>query len=149
MRLALEQARQAAREGEVPIGAVVALEGRVIGRGRNLTRRLQDATAHAEALALREAARFQGHWYFDRAALYVTIEPCAMCAGMLLLSRLGRLVFGAREPKFGCCGSLYHLPADPRFNHRVEVTEGVLAEECAALMREFFQGLREGRGGGG
>lgn len=142
MRLALEQAAMAFTHDEVPIGAVLVRDGAVIGRGHNLTRRLQDATAHAETMALREAAARMGHWYFERSTLYVTVEPCAMCAGMLVLGRVQRLVYAVREPKFGCCGSLYDLVRDPRFNHRIEVTEGVLAAESSVLLKRFFRTLR-------
>ncbi len=143
MHLALEQAARAAAQDEVPIGAVLVRDGQVIGRGYNLTRRLQDATAHAEALTLRQAAESMGHWYFDSCTLYVTVEPCVMCAGMLVLGRMGRLVYGAREPKFGCCGSLYDLVRDRRFNHRVEVVEGVLAAESEKMLKAFFRELRQ------
>lgn len=142
MRLALEQAHLAAVHDEVPIGAVIVRDSRIIGRGYNLTRRLQDATAHAETLALRQAAQSLGHWYFNDCTLYVTVEPCVMCAGMLILGHLARLVYGAREPKFGCCGSLYDLVRDPRFNHRVEVTSGVLAGESEQRLKSFFHKLR-------
>ena len=143
MRQALAQAEQAYRHDEVPVGAVVVLEGRVIGRGHNLTRRLQDVSAHAEFLAMREAAGWLGHWYFDKCTLYVTVEPCMMCAGVLVLGRMARLVYGAAEPKFGSCGSIFNLVEEQRFNHRLSVTRGVLAEECAALMQKFFSGLRD------
>ena len=142
MRLALEQACCAASHDEVPIGAVIVYDNRVIGWGYNLTRRLQDATAHAETVALRQAAQRLGHWYFNECTLYVTVEPCVMCAGMMILGHLARLVYGAREPKFGCCGSLYDLVRDPRFNHRVEVTSGVLAVESEQLLKAFFRKLR-------
>jgi len=143
MREALVLASQAAAQGEVPIGAVVVYENRIIGRGYNVTRRLQDATAHAEIMALREAADWLGNWYFQDCTLYVTVEPCVMCAGAVILGRLGRLVYGTTEPKFGACGSLYNLVEDSRFNHRVAVNRGVLEKECAEMMREFFRSLRE------
>jgi len=142
MRLALDQARLAAVQDEVPVGAVMVLDGRVIGSGYNLTRRLQDATAHAEMLALRRAAEYLGHWYFERCTLYVTVEPCIMCASALVLARVERLVFGAAEPKFGGCGSIFDIVREKRLNHRLEVTGGVLEIECSELMREFFRGLR-------
>jgi tRNA(adenine34) deaminase len=145
MRQALACAETAGCQGEVPVGAVLVREDRIIGTGYNLTRRLQDATAHAEMMALREAARSLGHWYFDTCTLYVTVEPCVMCSGAILLGRLGRLVYGTAEPKFGCCGSLYDLVEDPRFNHRLTVTRGVLAEECSAVMKKFFRDLRSGQ----
>ena len=142
MRLALDQARLAAVHGEVPAGAVMVRDSEVIGTGYNLTRRLQDATAHAEMLAMRRAAERLGHWYFERGTLYVTLEPCIMCAGALVLARLERLVFGATEPKFGGCGSIFNIVRERRLNHKVEVTGGVLEDECAGLMREFFRDIR-------
>jgi len=144
MREALALAEMASRHGEVPVGAVVVSRGEIIGRGYNLTRRLQDATAHAESLALRRAAETIGHWYFQDCTLYVTVEPCVMCAGTLILGRVGRLVYGAAEPKFGACGSLCNLVADTRFNHRLTVSAGLLAEESAALLQKFFRRLRNG-----
>ena len=142
MRLALDQARLAAVHGEVPVGAVMVRDSEVIGTGCNLTRRLQDATAHAEMLAMRRAAERLGYWYFERCTLYVTLEPCIMCAGALVLARLERLVFGATEPKFGGCGSIFNIVRERRLNHKVEVTGGVLEDECAGLMREFFRDIR-------
>jgi len=142
MRLALDQARLAAVLGEVPAGAVMVRDSEVIGTGYNLTRRLQDATAHAEMLAMRRAAERLGYWYFERCTLYVTLEPCIMCAGALVLARLERLVFGATEPKFGGCGSIFNIVRERRLNHKVEVTGGVLEDECAGLMREFFRDIR-------
>lgn len=143
MRQALARAKQAFRHDEVPVGAVVVFDNRVIGRGHNLTRRLQDASAHAEFLAMREAAGWLGHWYFDKCTLYVTVEPCVMCAGALILGRMGRLVYGTAEPKFGACGSVCNLVENRRFNHHLAVTRGVLADECAALMQRFFTRLRD------
>jgi len=143
MRQALAQAQQAFRHDEVPVGAVVVLDNRVIGRGYNLTRRLQDASAHAEFLAMRQAAGWLGHWYFDKCTVYVTVEPCVMCTGAMILGRMARLVYGAAEPKFGACGSICNLVEEQRFNHRIQITRGVLEEECAALMKEFFGGLRD------
>jgi len=145
---ALELARQAAALGEVPVGAaVVGPEGRVLGRGHNRREIDQDPLAHAEILALREAARTSGSWRLEGATLYVTLEPCAMCAGAIVLSRVARLVFGAMDPKAGFCGSLGDLVRDPRLNHRPEVTPGVRAAESAALLRGFFAGLRRERDG--
>jgi tRNA(adenine34) deaminase len=142
MRLALEQARLAAAHEEVPVGAVIVRDSEVIGTGYNLTRRLQDATAHAEMVAMREAAQSLGHWYFERCTLYVTIEPCIMCAGALVLSKVERLVYGASEPKFGGCGSILDIVREKRLNHRVQVTGGVLEKECTGLMKSFFNNLR-------
>jgi tRNA(adenine34) deaminase len=142
MSLALEQARLAAAHGEIPIGAVVEHNGRVIGKGHNLTRRLQDAMLHAEIVAMRRAAESLGNWYMNECTLYVTVEPCTQCAGTILLARLGRLVYGASEPKFGACGGVNNLLDNPSLNHRVTVTRGILEFECADTMKTFFQELR-------
>jgi tRNA(adenine34) deaminase len=142
MREALELARQAGSAGEVPVGAVVVCGGRVVGRGRNRREEAGDPLAHAEMVALGEAARSRPGWRLDGCTIYVTLEPCAMCAGALVNSRVDRLVFGARDPKAGFCGSLGDIVRDPRLNHRLEVREGVLAEESAALLQEFFGRLR-------
>ncbi len=142
MRRALELAGEAAEHGEVPVGAVVVLDGRVAGEGRNRMRDDVDPTAHAEMAALRAAARATGHWWLPDATLYVTLEPCAMCAGAMILARIRRLAYGAPDPKTGMAGSLANLVQDPRLNHRVELTGGVLAEESAALLRSFFRDRR-------
>lgn len=142
MQAALEEARRAEADGEVPVGAVVVHEGRIIARGRNRTETLPDPTAHAEVLALREAAARLGSWRLPGCSLYVTLEPCAMCAGALVLSRIDQLVYGADDPKAGMCGSLGNVVQDPRLNHRVEVERGVLAEECGDLLRAFFRRRR-------
>ncbi len=139
---ALAEARKALEQGEVPIGAVIVREDKIIARGHNLKERLKDATAHAEILAIRAAGVVLGSWRLLDCTLYVTIEPCPMCAGAMLQARLSRLVFGARDEKGGAVGSLYNLAQDKRFNHYLEVLEGVRAEESAALMREFFQARR-------
>ncbi len=152
MREALAEAKAAAALGEVPVGAViVALDGTRLGRGGNRRESEQDPSAHAELIAIREAARTLGSWRLEGATIYVTLEPCAMCAGALVLARVARLVFGAADPKAGYCGSLGDLVRDPRLNHRLEVAGGVLAEECGALLRDFFAGLRrrDGPAGGG
>jgi len=143
MAEALAEARLAAAEGEVPIGAVVVCEGRIVGRGRNARERLRDPTAHAEILALQEAARTLGRWRLTGAAIYATLEPCPMCAGALVNARIDRLVYAVPDPKAGAAGTLFDLPRDPRLNHRVEVTSGVLAEECGALLKEFFRARRK------
>ncbi len=143
MRAALGLAREAGELGEVPVGAVVVSPaGEVVGRGGNRRETAGDPTAHAEMLALREAARRQGSWRLVGCTLYVTLEPCAMCAGAIVLARIPRLVYAARDPKAGFCGSLGDLVRDPRLNHRVGVAEGVLGEESGALLRSFFAGLR-------
>ncbi len=139
MRRALVLAREASRLGEVPVGAVVVSQGRVISEAFNLRETLHDPTAHAERLVLALAGQALGRWRLDGCTLYVTLEPCPMCAGAIGLSRIDRLVYGASDPKAGACRSLYRLIDDPRLNHRVVQTTGVLAEECGALLSEFFK----------
>lgn len=142
MFLALEVAREALLSEDVPVGAIVVRDGQVIGRGCNQREKLQDPTAHAEILALRTAAAVLGQWRLEACTVYVTLEPCAMCAGALVLARVERLVYGAADEKAGACRSLYQIPQDPRLNHRLEVIGGVLAEPCAELLREFFRRRR-------
>lgn len=142
MRLALDQARAATEHGDVPIGAVVVSGGEVIAAGRNERELLQDPTAHAEVLALRRAAAAQGSWRVLDATLYVTLEPCSMCAGAIVLSRIPRVVYGASDPKAGACGSVLDVTGEPRFNHRPEVEGGVLEDECGQLLRDFFAARR-------
>jgi tRNA(adenine34) deaminase len=146
MRIALDEARAASAAGEVPVGAVVVGgDGRPLARAGNRRETEHDPLAHAELLALRAAARSAGGWRLEGATLYVTLEPCAMCAGAIVLARVARLVYGAADPKAGFCGSLGDLVRDPRLNHRAAVVSGVLAEECGELLRAFFVGLRERR----
>ncbi len=142
MRLALEQARAAAGHGDTPVGAVVVREGRVIAAARNERELRHDPTAHAEVLALRAAAERLGGWRVPDSTLYVTLEPCAMCAGAIVLARVPRVVFAAADPKAGAAGSVLDVLGEPRLNHRPEVVGGVLAEEAAALLRDFFAGRR-------
>jgi tRNA(adenine34) deaminase len=142
MEQALAEARRAESIGEVPIGALIVREGRVVGRGCNRREIDGDPLGHAEILAIRAAAREVGGWRLTGCTLYVTLEPCAMCAGALVASRVDRLVFGAADPKAGYCGSLGNLVQDVRLNHRLEVVDGVLAEECGELLRRFFARLR-------
>lgn len=142
MEEALREARRAAAEGEVPVGAVVVKDGKALGRGRNQRERLRDPTAHAEMIAITQAAEAVGSWRLDGATIYVTLEPCPMCAGALVNARMGRLVYGADDPKAGACGSLFDLPNDRRLNHRLPVTRGVRAAECGALLTEFFRARR-------
>ena len=142
LEAALAEARAAAEEGEVPIGAVVVFGNRIIGRGHNRVEATQDPTAHAEILAIGAASQTVQSWRLDDATLYVTLEPCHMCAGAIVLARLGRLVYGARDPKAGACGSLAMVPQDNRLNHRVEVVPGVAADECADLLGRFFRNRR-------
>ena len=138
MRAALEQARDALNHDDVPIGAVVLHEGKVIAARHNERENYQDPTAHAEVLALRDAAEHLGRWRLDDCTLVVTLEPCVMCAGALVNSRISHLVFGAADPKGGATGSLYNVSADPRLNHNFTVTHGLLATECAQLLTDFF-----------
>jgi len=142
MEIALDEARAAAAEGEVPVGAVVVRAARIVARAHNRREATGDAFAHAEMLALEEASRATSGWRLDGCTLYVTLEPCAMCAGALVQSRVDCLVYGAADPKAGFCGSLGDLVRDPRLNHRLEVRSGVLAAESSALLRAFFADLR-------
>jgi tRNA(adenine34) deaminase len=142
MRHALAEAERADQEDEVPVGAVVVWDGRIIGRGHNRIEGLQDPTAHAEILAIGAAAASLKSWRLEGASIYVTVEPCAMCAGALVLSRMQRLVFGARDPKAGACGSVLNIVQNSRLNHRLEVTEGVLAEEATQRLQTFFRRRR-------
>ncbi len=144
MSLALEEARAALDHGDVPVGAVVLNDGEVISRRHNERELLGDPTAHAEILAIRDAAAALGSWRLGaQTTLVVTLEPCAMCAGALLAARVGRLVFGAPDPKAGACGSVLSILNHPQLNHRVEVTSGLLAEECGALLTNFFRSRRD------
>ena len=138
MRLALEEARSAAAGGDVPVGAVIVRGDEILARAGNAREREQDPTAHAEILALRQASGAIGSWHLEGCAMVVTLEPCAMCAGAIVLARLDRLVFGASDPKAGFAGSLGDLVRDGRLNHEVDVTVGVLAEECGEILRAFF-----------
>jgi tRNA(adenine34) deaminase len=142
MRVALDEARRATEHEDVPVGAVAVLDGSVIARTHNRREIDGDPTAHAELLAIREASRVIGHWRLEGVTLYCTLEPCAMCAGAMVLARLPRLVYGTHDPKAGAGGSVFDLLNHPRLNHRVEVTGGVLAEEAAALLVAFFARLR-------
>ena len=146
MERALARAREAALAGEVPVGAVVVSPSGEAFEERNRTRELSDPTAHAEALAIRRAAAHLGDWRLEGHTLYVTLEPCAMCAGAIVLSRVDRVVFGALDPKAGMCGSLGNLVQDPRLNHRVELVSGVAADEASSLLKAFFA-ERRGRNG--
>jgi len=144
MRLALDEARSSIEAGDVPVGAVIARGGEVLAAAGNARERLGDPTAHAEMLVLRDAARRTGSWRLEGCTLVVTLEPCAMCAGAIVLARVDRVVFGAADPKAGFAGSLGDLLRDPRLNHRVELTSGVLADECGESLRDFFRGRRQG-----
>ena len=142
MGLALDLAREAGAAGEVPVGALVVMDGEVIGRGFNQPIGRHDPTAHAEVMALRDAAARLGNYRLPGCTLYVTLEPCAMCAGAILHARIGRVVFGARDPKTGAAGSVTDLFAEPRLNHHTELAGGVLAEECGYLLSSFFAARR-------
>jgi tRNA(adenine34) deaminase len=145
MGLALAEARSAREHGDVPVGAVALVAGEVVAADHNRREQLGDPTAHAELLVLRAAASVVGGWRLGDVTLVVTLEPCPMCAGALVAARVGRLVFGAADPRAGACGSLYNLCSDPRLNHDVPITHGVRAGECAALLSEFFAGRRTAR----
>jgi tRNA(adenine34) deaminase len=143
MRTALREAARAARKEEVPVGAVVVLDGRVIARAHNKPIQTHDPAAHAEILALRRAGRKLGNYRLNECSLYVTIEPCAMCAGAIVHARVKRLVYGAADPKSGACGSALKILNHPKLNHRVEMSKGVLKEECGAILIAFFQRRRK------
>ena len=142
MRAAIDEARLAEGKGEVPVGAVIVHDDEIIGRGHNLRELSQDPTTHAEMIAIREAAEALGSWRLIDTALYVTLEPCPMCAGALVNARVPRVVWGANDPKAGATETLYTIGSDPRLNHRFECVPGVLADECSALLRSFFAAIR-------
>jgi tRNA(adenine34) deaminase len=149
MEEAIAEAELAAAHDDVPIGAVVVRDGEVLARAHNRREVDGDPTAHAEILALRTASQARGSWRLEGCTLYVTLEPCTMCAGALVLARLDRVVFGADDPKAGAVGAIYDIPRDPRLNHRVEVVRGVEADRCGALLRRFFAARRRPRGAAG
>ncbi len=142
MKLALDEAEKAGQKDEVPVGAVIVRDSRVIGRGHNQVESLKDPTAHAEIIAIGAAGSFLDSWRLENATIYVTLEPCAMCAGAIVLARLERLVYAAADPKAGACGSVLHVTDEPSLNHRVVVQSGVLAEEAGSLLRAFFEKKR-------
>ena len=143
MALALREAVAAADEGEAPVGVVIIHAGEVVGRAHNQREALRDPTAHAEVLAITQAAAALERWRLSGCRMYVTMEPCCMCAGAIVLARLDMLIYGAKDPKAGACGSLYDIPHDARLNHRPEVVTGVLAEECGSVLSEFFAARRK------
>jgi len=144
MQLAVEQAKVAEENGDVPIGAVIVRENRVVGKACNQREQLKDPTAHAEIIALTQAAAALDSWRLNGCTMYVTLEPCCMCAGALVLARIDRLVYACEDPKAGACGSLYNIIRDERLNHHVEVATGVLRDECSRVLQEFFQRRRFG-----
>ncbi len=145
MHLALNEAHAALEESEVPVGAVVVFENKIIGRGHNRTAALHDATAHAEIIALTAAYGHFSDWRLENCVLVTTLEPCAMCAGAAVLSRIKTIVYGAKDLRFGGCDTLFQIPSDPRLNHRCQIVGGVLEPEVADLMRLFFRTVREGK----
>jgi tRNA(adenine34) deaminase len=142
MQIALQEAQRAYDEDEVPVGAVIVKDNRIIGQGHNKPEKLNDPTAHAEIIALSAAANYLNSWRLTDTTIYVTLEPCLMCTGALVLARIKRLVFGAYDKKFGACGSVYNIPKDSKFNHRFKVTPRILAEESQILMQSFFRQKR-------
>lgn len=142
MRAAIQEADKARQLDEVPIGAVIVYDGEVIATGYNMRETSQSSLSHAELIAIHEANKQQGSWRLENCTLYVTLEPCPMCAGAIVQSRIKRVVFGASDPKAGCAGTLMNLLEDERFNHQVELTSGVLEQECGNLLRDFFRDLR-------
>ncbi len=145
MQAAFDEAETAKALGEVPIGAVIVFDGQIIGRGHNLRETSNDPTTHAEMVAIRQAAEHIGHWRLLECTLYVTLEPCVMCMGAIILARIPHLVYACRDPRAGAVGSIYDFARDERFNHKVEVTEGVLGTECSQLLSGFFRELRAGK----
>jgi len=145
MREAMVEARKAEALGEVPIGALVVRDGEIVGRGCNLRETSNDPTTHAEMVAIREAAAHTGHWRLLDTTLYVTLEPCVMCMGAIILARIPQLVYACRDPRAGAVGSIYNFSHDERFNHSVAVIEGVLGEECSTMLSGFFKQLRAGK----
>lgn len=143
MSEALKEAKKAFDEDEVPVGAIVVYEGKVIARAHNQIKRLKDPTAHAEMIAITQAASYLSNERLINCSVYVTIEPCAMCAGALVLGRFKRLIFGASDPKTGACGSMFNIAANKKLNHKIKITKGILSAECGGLLREFFKKKRK------
>lgn len=143
MRLALAEAKKAETLGEVPVGAVIVHDGRVIARGHNRTQTDRDPTAHAEMIAIREAAKVLGGWRLPDCVMFVTLEPCSMCAGAIVWSRIDRLIIGAMDPKAGACGSVFNIPQERKLNHYTQIETGLLADECGGLLKAFFRERRK------
>lgn len=139
---ALSEAKKAAELGEVPVGAIIERDGVIVGRGHNLTETLKDPTAHAEMIAIREAAKTLGGWRLIGCNMYVTCEPCSMCAGAMVWARIKKVYIGTMDPKGGACGSVLNIPQEPRLNHQIEIETGLMQEECAEIMKKFFKELR-------
>ncbi len=142
MAAAIDQANIALKNGDVPVGAVIAYEDQIIAKGYNQRHQLNDPTAHAEIIALTAVAEYIGNWRLHGCSIYATLEPCCMCAGALVLARIDRLIYGCEDPKAGACGSLYNIVQDERLNHKLEITKGILAEDCAKLLQDFFRNKR-------
>lgn len=143
MMEALKEAEKAGELGEVPIGAVIVKDGIIMGRGHNLTESAKDPTAHAEMMAIRQAASFLGGWRLSGCDMYVTAEPCAMCAGAIVWARIENLYIGTMDPKAGACGSVFNIPQEERLNHRVNINTGLMQEECSKILKDFFRALRK------
>ena len=143
MTEALKEAGKAFRADEVPVGAVVVFENKIIGRGYNQTEQLHDATAHAEMIALTAAYNYIGDWRLENCFLFSTLEPCAMCSGAAMLSRIDTIVYGAKDKKFGACGSIFNIPQEPKTNHQIEIISGIMEQEVADLMKLFFKKIRQ------
>lgn len=143
MKEALAEAKKAAAAGEVPVGAVIVKDGEIVGRGHNETETARDPTAHAEMIAIRQAAKNLGGWRLTGCTMYVTTEPCSMCAGAIVWARISRLFIGTMDPKSGACGSIFNIPQESRLNHFVEIETGLMQEECSSLMKNFFKELRK------
>lgn len=143
MKMALEEAEKAKAIGEIPIGAIIVKDGEIVGRGHNLTESIKDPTAHAEILAIRDAAKNLGGWRLFGCTMYVTVEPCAMCAGALVWSRIDKLVYGTKDPKAGACGSVMNIVQNSDLNHRLDVESGLMEDECKEIIQDFFRKLRD------
>ena len=142
MKIALEEAKKAYGKGEVPVGAVLVVDGVVVAKNHNRREENQQALAHAEVLVIEEACRKIGFWRLDNSTLYTTVEPCVMCSGVIVQARIEKVVYGAKDEKYGCCGTLFNLVDNPSFNHRAEIISGILKEECSSIMTNFFRELR-------
>ncbi|MDO4545293.1 MAG: tRNA adenosine(34) deaminase TadA [Bacillota bacterium] len=143
MQAALEEAEKAFDKGEIPVGAVIVKDGEIIGRGHNETETTKDPTAHAEMTAIRSAAKALGGWRLPGCRMFVTVEPCSMCAGAIVLARIEKLYIGTGDPKAGACGSVFNIPQEQKLNHFVQIETGLMQEECSRMMRDFFKRLRK------